>query len=472
MTHTPSTEQYIETTQGDGRLLIRFISRRPDRSLGDGAAVSAADRGSHAVLFEPAEQVANDPARIAALLACVDGLSLRAAPANVRSIRLTAAYLGISMDGGEPPAGIRRESWWIWGCMGIVGVLAVLLLLTAVGLLAHMDGGRRLLQQLKDLRQQEVDVQKDIATLALEESMGLGVLERRESTGAGGAVKLTAVRVTPALVGSIAAQFGKTEKEVAAWQQAAPLCERPRHLRSGASDEGDVTFQPSVADGELAKFALTWWREPVTQKAAAICRRHDDLLVRMALVYSGMADWNCRSYQMYEVLTLPYGWAQWVAGVRQVRVEPAAACGAPTMALPPEVGLAAWRSHETAVAITSSVVAGFLLPLILGCLGGCAYAMRLVDRKLSTWTLEPQDGRHALVRVALAAVLGGLVGVVWTSGEAVALGGFSLSLAAAAFFIGFSVEPVFKLIETVVIDGLVKKLGGAGEKAPGVAAKP
>ena len=466
MTQTPSTERYIENTQADGRLLIRFISRRSDRSLGDGDAVTEADRSNHAALFEPAEQVAGDPARIVSLLACVDELSLRAAPANVRSIRLTAAYLGISMDGGEPPTGIRRESWWIWGYMGLVGVLAVLLLLTGVGLLAHMDGGRRLMQQLKDLRQQEADVRKDIATLALEESVALGVLERRESAGGGDALQLIAVRVTPALVGSIATQFGKTVAEVEAWQKAAPLCERPLHLRSGARDGYDVSFQPSVADGDLAKFALTWWREPVTQKAAAICRRFDDVRVRMALIYSGMADWNCRSHQMYEVLTLPYGWAQAVAGVRQVSVDPDAACGAPTIALPPEVGLAAWRSHETTVAIVSSVVAGFLLPLLLGCLGGCAYAMRRVDQKLSTWTLEPQDGRHAIVRVALAAVLGGLVGVVWTSGEAVAVGGFSLSLAAAAFFIGFSVEPVFKLIETVVIEGLLKQVSGAGEKAP------
>ena len=119
----------------------------------------------------------------------------------------------------------------------------------------------------------------------------------------------------------------------------------------------------------------------------------------------------------------------------------------------------AWRSHETRVTIASSVVSGFLLPLLLGCLGGCAYAMRRIDQKLSNWTLEPQDGRHSIVRVALAAVLGGLVGVVWTGGDTVAVGGFSLSLAAASFFVGFSVEPVFRVIETVVIEGLLKKAG-------------
>ena len=104
------------------------------------------------------------------------------------------------------------------------------------------------------------------------------------------------------------------------------------------------------------------------------------------------------------------------------------------------------------------MVGGFLLPLLLGSLGGCAYAMRRIDQKLSSWTLEPQDGRHAVVRVGLAAVLGGLAGVLWTGGEPLTLGGLSLSLAAIAFFVGFSVEPVFRLIETTVIDGVLKKM--------------
>ncbi len=308
-------------------------------------------------------------------------------------------------------------------------------------------------------------MRKDMATLALEESIALGVLERREAAGT--MVKVVAVRVTPALVGDIGRQFGKTEKEVQTWQDAVPLCERPLHLRPGGQEGYAVTAEPKVAEGELGKFALTWWREPVTPKAAAICGRYDDLKVRMALVYSGMADGNCRSHQMYEVLALPYHWAQMVAEVKQAG--PEVACGAPTLPLPPEVGISAWQSHETAVAITSSVVAGFLLPLplALGCLGGCAYAMRRIDQKLSTWTLEPQDGRHAIVRVALAAVLGGLVGVVWTSGDTVTLGGFSLSLAAAAFFIGFSVEPVFKVIENLVIETLIKKATPAAEKKAG-----
>ena len=44
--------------------------------------------------------------------------------------------------------------------------------------------------------------------------------------------------------------------------------------------------------------------------------------------------------------------------------------------------------------------------------------------------------------------------MIWTSEEPVTLGGFTLSLAAIAFFVGLSVEGVFGLIQTL-IDGVV-----------------
>jgi len=467
MAQAPSTERYIHTTQADGRLLVRFIARRSDRSLAAEAATVPTDPAALGVLFAPVEEVARDPAQIAALVACVDGLSLRATPANVRSIRLTSTYLGIAMEDGEPPPGIRIEAWWIRSYTWLVTALAVLLLLTGIGLLVHMDAGRRLLQQLKDLRQQEGEVQKDIATLALAESVPLGVLERVVPGANGGKPQVTAVWMRPEMVEPVAKAFGTKPEDAAKGLEAAPLCERPLRLAPGGDGRVEVTFVPSIAEAEWTSSTLTWWREPATKKAAEICRRHGDMRVRLGLLYAALADWNCRSHQMFAVLAAPYEAVQSVLGVAREDAGPA--CGKPTGDLPPEVGMDAWRSHETRVTIASSVVAGFLLPLVLGCLGGCAYALRRIDQKLSGWTLEPQDGRHALVRVALAAVLGGLLGVVWTGGEPVALGGFSLSLAAAAFFIGFAVEPVFKLIETKVIDALIARLG---KPTPAVPASP
>jgi hypothetical protein len=54
------------------------------------------------------------------------------------------------------------------------------------------------------------------------------------------------------------------------------------------------------------------------------------------------------------------------------------------------------------------------------------------------------------MRVLLASILGGLLGAVWSGNEAVSVGGVDLSLAAAAFFVGFALEAVFSLIEAMV----------------------
>ncbi len=454
-----SHEAYIASTQADGRLLLRFVARRSDRTLAaapDG--LPPVDRSTYATLFEPAASLAAEPARIPALLACVDDLSLRAAPANVRSIRLTATYLGIAMENGEPPAGIRREARYIKAYMFLVGGLAIALLLAGIALLAHMDTGRRLLQQLKDLRQLEAAVHKDMGTLAAEETSPFAIRLRLEP-GAPGQPDRARVAWVDAATGAADTRW-----------HAAPMCARPLFLAAGANHNLAVEFIEAVPASEDAAFQSVLWREPATVKAADICRRADDVKVRMALLYSGLADWNCRSHRIFGMFTLPYDRVfRWVSGIDAPLPVPSS-CGTPEIRLPPEIGLDSWHSHETAVTITTAVAAGFLLPLLLGSLGGCAYAMRRIDQKLSSWTLEPQDGRHAVVRVGLAAVLGGLVGVVWTGGEPLAVGGLSLSLAAVAFFIGYAVEPVFKLIETVIIDALILKATNPGPAPP--AARP
>jgi hypothetical protein len=50
----------------------------------------------------------------------------------------------------------------------------------------------------------------------------------------------------------------------------------------------------------------------------------------------------------------------------------------------------------------------------------------------------------------LGATLGGLLGVIWTNDQPVRLEGVSLPLGALAFFVGFSVEIVFRLVDTLV----------------------
>lgn len=439
---------FVEQTQKDGRLLLRFVARRSDRSLAD-----PADAGSRAgqpfcdVLFEKPEVLATDGKRICDLLACVDALSQLAAPANVRSIRLTASYLGIALEGGEPPGGIRWEAMRTKFFMYLVGALAILLLLTGVALLAHMDAGRRLLQHLKDQRTTEREVLALVSTLAPEETTP-GMAHLRRIPGQNGGKDRIEV-----VLGGVPAAADKS------WQ-AAPLCVRPLFLAPDAAHDAIVTFLPGLPAGEERSFQEVRWRDAATGKAADLCRRADDVRVRMALLYSNLAEWNCRSHRALSALQVPYDLAYRVLRLGTVLPDRMEACDSPQVGLPAEISLNVWRSHETAVTITTAVVGGFLLPLLLGSLGGCAYAMRRIDQKLSSWTLEPQDGRHAVVRVGLAAVLGGLAGVMWTGGEPVAVAGLSLSVAAVAFFVGYSVEPVFRLIETVVIDGLIAKMTG------------
>jgi hypothetical protein len=124
-----------------------------------------------------------------------------------------------------------------------------------------------------------------------------------------------------------------------------------------------------------------------------------------------------------------------------------------------------WQRTEVRAAASISVLTGFVLPLLLGCVGGCAYALRRLDQKLSDWTLEVRDGSHSLLRVLLATMLGGLLGVVWSGDQPVQLGGFALTLAAAAFFVGFALEVVFTVIEAMV-DGVAGKLRAPAPPPP------
>jgi hypothetical protein len=255
MSDTTPALRYVQTTQADGRLLLRFVARRSDRTL-DGAAAQP-DKLDCAVLFEPAETVAADPARVAVAVACVDALGVRAAPANVRSIRLTTTYLGIGEEDGEPPPGIKDEVRRIRRYMFLVGTLAVLLLGTCVGLLAHMDAGRRLLTQVNELRAQEDAVRRDIATLALPESAPVGLLPGQK--GAEPTVQL----LTDAVAQRVAAALGLTAEQVRKLGDAAPLCGRPLEL-AGAK------WLDDAATPDLLRYPLTLWREPASAKAAAI----------------------------------------------------------------------------------------------------------------------------------------------------------------------------------------------------------
>ncbi len=398
-------DDYVEKLQRDGRLLLRYIARRTDVALPELQHPSE-DKNSESfnVLFYETTAVRTDEIKLAKLVQCIDELSARAAPANVRSIRLTSAYLDIAVEGKEPPPDIRAEAVRLRRYNWVVSAICVVLFLGSVAVLSHIEYGRRLLQQVNTLRVEEQGLTHEMAMLPAIES----IIQRSDAPAP--------------LKGGESTKIAISAVQIEDGDGGIPLCRRSALPKTN----------PVSDDLEAKKFIP--WKKPATPNAFALCQKYDDLKLRLALSYMGLADWNCLTHQ---VISFDF----------RNKIE---SCAAPDF-LPAEVDATSWQSHETWVTATSAVVAGFILPMMLGCLGGCAYVLRHTDLKLSNWTLEPHDGRHAVVRVMLAAVLGGLVGVIWSPGDNITLGGFTLSLAAIAFFVGFSVEVVFRIIENLIL---------------------
>lgn len=440
-----AAERSLQFMQRDGRLLLRYVARRADKVFAGNSSVSSGgDRSlagsdvlprSHVLAMRP-EELAKDQHALELLATTIDDLSRRAAPATVTSIRLTAAYLRVPAEDREPPDDVRKRASRIRGHMRIVIAVAILATIMSILLLAHVDDGQRAIRQLQDSRKEVADVQLRLSGLrpnawypnvvqASEETFGIHLGEARTMT-------------------------------------------RP-HRRYCGGDE--PTRVPADGDGG--------------EVARALCEAFHQARLREALAFRRMDTWNATTIHWRDVLvgsalavvSIPYaaicGVADWVLKDFCKRtIAPAfAAARTPGAAVslyevPPATDPVAlrdyrelygnipaddhWRRTELRTSSNISLMTGFLLPLLLGCVGGCAYALRRLDQKLSDWTLEFHDGSHSLLRVLLATMLGGLVGVIWNGDQPVRLEGFALSIAAAAFFIGFSLEVVFSMIEAMV----------------------
>jgi hypothetical protein len=399
---------YVRDLQRDGRLLLRFVARRTDRPLGSAALLGPTEPAGvaaapHVLLDEPAA-IAADHRRLEALAACVDQLSQRAGPATVATIRLTSAFLRVAPEGGEPPEEVIARGRKLRRMMSLIIGIAVLATIASVLLLAHVDDGRRAMQQLQEVRRDLATTNAELAKLPEGAWVGPGLAAAPPANGA-----------------------------------AAP----PRPFLPWCEPEEAGGRQP--AHGEAGA------------RAKALCSQLYEAALREALVFQRISAWNCRTHA---VLSFG-GLADRLAGVEPVP------CGAlPEAARKPMNSDGSdWRRTEIRTAGAISVLTGFVLPLLLGCVGGCAYALRRLDQKLSDWTLEVKDGSHSLLRVLLATMLGGLLGVVWSGEQPVQLGGFALTLAAAAFFVGFALEVVFSVIEAMV-DGVAGKLRTPQPAAP------
>jgi hypothetical protein len=396
------TIAYVRDLQQDGRLLLRHVARRPDRPLAVALGDTAAGPLALPALTADPVEIARDPARLQSLAATVDALSRQAAPANASTIRLTGAYLRIEDEDDVSPVAFLRSVKWLRRFIRGIMFSALIAMLLALALLAHVDDGRRATQLLRaaqaEIQATYVELNKlpDTAWVSVRPDSGLppGALQ--------------------------------------------PVC--------GGETTPPIGRVPA-ANAEGAR-------------AAALCSTLWEAGLRQDLAFLRLARWNARIGRLVPFSSSLFGADPFAdrgaSGPREGGHGPSATSPQDNV----KVKARDWERTEIRTASVISTLTGFVLPLLMGFIGGCAFVLRRLDQKLSESTLEIRDGLQAILRVLLATILGGLLGAVWSGDEPIQLGGYALTLAAAAFFVGFALEAVFTLIEAMV-EGVAGKLKGA-----------
>jgi hypothetical protein len=391
----------IESMQRDGLLLLAYLAQKPDRWLIPGAqpGESQVDAG---LLTAPAAAIEADPAKLNGLVQSLDWLGRAAAPATITSVRLTSAYLyGPSpQNSAAEVARAQHLRRWMNGIRLVLLVAVVL----AVALLMHVDDGRRIVGQLATVR---TDLDKSFGDLAK--------LDRN-------------VDFEPLLY------------------YARPDQPKPPMPALSSLDPCWPT-EPETAPATPP--APEYRVVPVKPQAQNLCSLLYQQQLREAMVYARLAAWNCRMLLMNPL--------------NLVRAPFTQICDEAPADLSPPARRADWKRTELRTNDGITRLTGYILPLLLGGVGGCVYVLRRQDDTLRSWTLSANDGVASFGRVILASTFGGLLGLVFGTDGPVQLGGFSLSLAAWAFFLGYSLESVLKALDAL-IEGLVAKLRPASEK--------
>jgi len=369
----------VRRLQGDLRVLIRHFACWAESSVlsvpaANGRAVppgSAAPRIAlepHAALLVVApEAIARDGRLLGQLYESLEILTDLAAPANIKSIRLTRAFVGDADE--DLPGDTRSQAQWLFRWARGTAVFGILVFLATIVLLVHADRGRRAVQQLEQLRTEHQAV-----------ASSLGVA-RAASSAAGAAADYDCLQST-----------------------APSAAQRPGAPAEQAGRRGQ---------GQL------------------LCAQLSDALDRMKIIRQELRTWNVISGRLAYVSPIT-----WLAPRELDR----------TSGLSEEE----WESAELRTLTILAALTGFVMPILLGLLGACVYVFREINQQIQTSTLRTWESIHSTLRMVLGATLGGLLGVIWTNDQPVRLEGVSLPLGALAFFVGFSVEIVFRLVDTLV----------------------
>ncbi len=170
-----------------------------------------------------------------------------------------------------------------------------------------------------------------------------------------------------------------------------------------------------------------------------ICERLREAFEKIQITRGELASWNAATHRLSYLIPMP--------GLGKPGAQPA--------------GLSEVQSVSSELQASTEMagLTGFVLPMLLGTLGAFTYVYRDLDRRVRAATLRPGDGLHGTLRMLLGTILGGLLGLLWTSDQPIKVEGVTLSLTALAFFVGYSVEVVFQ-----VLDSIVTKVAGTIQK--------
>ena len=443
---TQGTIAYLARLQGDGRLMLRYLMEMPKRSTIP-AADDPAGGITPAILFDPPARLAEDAGRITQLIRYVDFLSRTADPVSLATVRETYRFLGQDQDLNGSTTLRRRLVYalsWLRDKKGVAvaSALGLGLLVLSIYFLVQVDDGRRTMQQLATIRADVTAVYNDLGKV---EGAPNWVIHLASKPFPPAAIPANVPGAVPAVSGAVPATVaGAVPATVAGAVPATPapfipFCPPALPTPRVASDESTAAAKLEEAHTRIA--AAQSWRIPATPQAELLCARLGEIRLREALVFIRLTAWNERLSRVATLMSHP----PFSLDYPQCPPEQPSSLGWPS-----QVACDDWQRTELRTAATIAVLTGYVLPLMLGGLGGCVASIRRLQQKVAQRTLNDSDSFNCLLQVILGMTLGGLLGAVFSTDQPVQLGEYRLTLVAMGFFVGFSLEVVFGLLDALV----------------------
>jgi hypothetical protein len=352
-----------------------------------------------------AEGVGRDPAATAFLFGARDTLNAVAAPADAYTIAFTGFYTGgvpeVDLLQDRPEfKEMRRQaktSRVAIGGLALAGVLAVLL---AVAVSVHAMLGKTVLDQVRVTA---------TALTALDQEIAAADRAALESFTPRPGIWM-------AILPPLCERMSLLPSLSGAPEQVLRGFEGPDHWLLCARRQ-EASFRHDVAKSELA----TW----IDATTGVTSEERPSLTPGAKTELVRVERWT---------------WISWLPGlsVRDIRQH------------------TSYTSEQVGWALLSALGV-YYLPVIFGVLGGAVYAVRRLNHKIMSSELHPRDWRHALLRIFMAFLLGGCIGLFFQPGGTKfdgPGGEISLSIAALSFLAGYSVEVVFRFFDLLITQAL------------------